>query len=104
MRNKIYLDYLKSKEWAEIRIELFNSRGRKCERCESTKRIHIHHKNYDNIFNEEPTDLEILCNKCHLIEHGLIKVKKRRKKKLRRKKNKPVVEDKRRWYNLRPLN
>ncbi len=69
MSNKVYSDYLNSKEWAEIRIELFTVRGKKCERCSSKKKLHVHHKHYKNIFHEEPEDLEILCSKCHEKEH-----------------------------------
>ncbi len=104
MRNKIYLDYLQSNEWAQIRIDLFELRGKKCERCGSKKRISVHHLSYDNIFNEEPEDLEILCDKCHKNEHGLIVKVKKKKYSKRIKKSKPVVENKHRWYNLRPLN
>lgn len=68
-RKKKYLDYLKSDEWAQLKIDLFNHRGYKCERCWKTNKLHIHHKTYDNLFNEEPEDLEILCQKCHRLEH-----------------------------------
>ena len=74
---KEYKDYLKSKEWATIRIELFTIRGKNCERCNSNKNLQIHHKTYKNIFNEEPGDLEILCGGCHEAEH---KIKKKAKK------------------------
>lgn len=70
--NKKYKEYLKSKEWSIIKIELYNSRGRKCERCGNKNRLHIHHKTYKNIFNEEPSDLEILCSICHEKEHGIV--------------------------------
>jgi len=65
-----YRKYLLSKEWADIRIDLFNSRGRKCERCSSTKSLQIHHLHYRNVFKEEPQDLMILCSVCHQLEHG----------------------------------
>ena len=65
----------KSKEWADIKNDLYEINGRKCERCGSFKNIQIHHKTYERIFNEEPNDLEILCGGCHLGEHNLIKTK-----------------------------
>ena len=71
--NKEYRNYLNSKEWAEIRIDLFNQRGFKCENCnkkfKSQKGLEIHHLNYKNIFKEEPKDLLILCSSCHRLEH-----------------------------------
>lgn len=64
-----YRKYLLSKEWSDIRIDLFNSRGRKCEQCGSTKMLQIHHLHYRNVFKEEPEDLMILCGLCHQLEH-----------------------------------
>lgn len=67
---KKYHKYLKeSPEWANIKHELYTSRGRKCEVCLSTVKLQIHHKTYKNIFKEEPTDLVILCEKCHMKVH-----------------------------------
>ncbi len=102
MTNK-YKEYLLSDEWAAIRNDLYTVRGRNCERCGSDKNLQVHHKNYKNIFHEEPSDLEILCNGCHFKEHGLdkkakkVKMSKRfiptlRKKKRERKKKKPKIK------------
>jgi len=65
-----YQKYLKSKEWSDIRNDLFHVRGRACERCGSTNRLQVHHITYKNVFKEEPEDLEILCDSCHKKEHG----------------------------------
>ncbi len=83
-----YKQYLLSPEWSNIRLDLFQVRGKKCERCNSTYRLQIHHKTYENVFNEEPEDLEILCKRCHEAEHPH-KVKsnnKKRKKRPRKRK------------------
>lgn len=77
-RRKRYNEYLQSEEWAQLKIDLFNHRGKKCEKCSSEEEIHVHHLHYRNIFNEEPEDLVILCKKCHFAEH---KDKRRKKKK-----------------------
>lgn len=53
-----------------MRINLFKTRGKKCERCGSTKRIEVHHKTYVRLCNEKSTDLEVLCNLCHAKEHN----------------------------------
>ncbi len=74
--NKIYKKYLLSPEWASVTNDLYLLRGRKCCRCGSDKNLNIHHLNYDNIFKEEPGDLEILCKDCHNTAHGIIKNKK----------------------------
>jgi 5-methylcytosine-specific restriction endonuclease McrA len=66
-----YHKYLLSDEWAVIKLELFNYRGKICERCGSKDHIQVHHLHYKNIFKEEPEDLLILCKDCHKAEHKL---------------------------------
>lgn len=68
MANKQYKQYLQSKEWVDIRVSLIESR-KCCERCGNRKGLQVHHKTYKNIFNEEPSDLELLCSGCHQKEH-----------------------------------
>ncbi len=75
-----YKQYLKGEKWAEIRNDIYFVRGKKCERCGSEKNVQVHHKHYRNIFHEEPEDLEILCNGCHLNEHGLLKITVKKEK------------------------
>lgn len=74
-----YKKYLLSDEWAQLKIDLFNQRSKKCEKCGSKKQICVHHKNYNNIFKEEPSDLIILCKKCHEKEHGILRYNKKQK-------------------------
>lgn len=69
-----YDEYLKSKEWKNKRNEVFELRGRKCARCESTAKLHIHHATYDRIYKENIyKDLFVLCNYCHNMYHSIIK-------------------------------
>jgi len=68
---KIYYEYLKSKEWASIRKSIIEDRKR-CERCYAENDLQVHHKTYENVFNEKDEDLELLCRHCHQKEHGLI--------------------------------
>lgn len=84
MTNK-YKQYLNSKEWLDIRLDIITTR-KKCERCGSTNRLQVHHKTYKNIFNEEPEDLELLCGGCHKKEHDLIDKEKHHKETRKRKK------------------
>ena len=67
-----YQFFLGSKEWGAIRDNLFSLRGRQCERCQSIHNIQVHHLNYSKPWGqEEPEDLEILCETCHSKEHGI---------------------------------
>lgn len=70
-----YNTYIQSKHWLQTRIDILTNRP-KCERCGSKHKLQVHHLTYKNIYNENPEDLEVLCAKCHMQEHGLIKVKK----------------------------
>lgn len=66
-----YLAYLRSRDWAEKRYWVFRLRKFRCERCQETKNLEVHHKTYKNLYNEPMDDLELLCNPCHRFEHGL---------------------------------
>jgi len=70
--NKEYLNYLNSKEWSEMKLDLIQSRGCKCEQCNRGKlpnKLQLHHKTYERIFNELPSDLILLCARCHMKQH-----------------------------------
>lgn len=67
---KKYYAYLESDEWKQIRIEMLITYP-KCQRCGSKKCLQVHHRTYENVFNEEPEDLEVLCKKCHKQEHNI---------------------------------
>lgn len=81
MDNK-YKKYLRSQEWINIKIDLIQTRGSKCERCGARRtatKLQLHHRTYETLFNESSNDLELLCGACHKREHG-IGVKKIKKK------------------------
>ena len=101
MTNK-YKEYIKSKEWLEIRLDIIQTR-KCCERCGSKRQLQVHHKTYKNIFNEDQEDLELLCARCHMNEHGLDKNGKKKltlaqkvanKKKNKKKKKKRKLTNK----------
>lgn len=71
-RRDAYHQYLMSSQWESKRQELFKLRGKKCERCQDTKDIQVHHKTYDRLGQEKLTDLEVLCSACHQKEHGVL--------------------------------
>lgn len=78
--------YWNSEEWAKIKVDLIMERGSKCQWCGKRSFLVVHHLNYDNYKCEEPSDLVLICKKCHAIEHGKIKVKVKKPKKLSRNK------------------
>lgn len=75
-----YYKYLNSPEWTQLKIDLFEFRGKNCERCGSDFCIEVHHKTYKNLYHEEPEDLEILCRRCHKTHHRRINKHKMNKR------------------------
>lgn len=56
------------------KILLRSGRKRECSRCQTTSKLHCHHKD-ENPFNMELSNLEWLCPSCHAFvhsEHGRI--------------------------------
>lgn len=45
----------------------FKAHGRKCMRC-GKKAVLVHHKD-ENRKNNSPSNLEVLCKRCHQLEH-----------------------------------
>lgn len=43
-------------------------RKEECERCGSTKNLCAHHKDHNRV-NNEPSNIETLCKRCHQVEH-----------------------------------
>lgn len=74
-----YKDYLKSKHWKRKRLKVLKERGRKCEMCDATKKLEVHHITYDRVGNELHEDLMVLCREHHATIHG-IEVKPKRKR------------------------
>ena len=66
-----YEAYIVSDAWHAKREEAFKILGKHCNRCGSTKRLTLHHKNYRRLGREKvKIDLEVLCFPCHEKEHG----------------------------------
>jgi 5-methylcytosine-specific restriction endonuclease McrA len=66
-----YHKYLNSIDWKAKKTRVMQQRGGRCEKCNSSYRIEVHHKTYERIFNERLEDLEVLCFQCHRKEHNV---------------------------------
>ena len=60
-----YKAYLKSPEWQATRRKVFKLYGYRCDQCGSAKNLHIHHITYENLGEEQISDLVPLCEECH---------------------------------------
>ena len=68
-RSRKYADYLNSIDWKAKCTRLIQKRGKRCEVCNSSYRIEVHHLTYKRIFNERLEDLKVLCFQCHRKAH-----------------------------------
>lgn len=69
-----YDEFLQDSRWKAFRQFVFSVRGCKCERCESTKNLQVHHIKYkEGLLPWEYTcnDVMVLCRSCHEKIHGI---------------------------------
>jgi len=66
---KRYDRYLNSTTWAAKRKLVLERDGRRCQKCQSTGPLHVHHLTYDRIGHELLEDLQTLCKTCHAALH-----------------------------------
>ena len=70
MNKQEYKLYLQSPHWLKLRhIYIFDEPDVKCNKCGSVEDLNLHHLNYDNFWNEKPSDLSVLCELCHYYTH-----------------------------------
>jgi len=66
-----YAEYLRTPEWHYRRRQTIQAAERKCQNCRCYHHLlNVHHRSYERLGNEDPDDLVVLCEHCHLEEHG----------------------------------
>lgn len=76
-RKEIYLSYLESEHWSNLRNECFRRANVRCESCNGKIRLVGHHMVYRNPLElGVPEEIMCLCSDCHNFLHrGLSKDK-----------------------------
>lgn len=64
-----YKQYLKTHHWQAIRKQAIEYAEYKCQLCNNSKNLDVHHNTYENLWNEKLRDLIVLCKKCHNLFH-----------------------------------
>ena len=64
-----YNKYLKSDYWKEVKEKIHKRDDYKCRLCNSDEDLHVHHRSYEFLGNENLDDLITLCRSCHYIFH-----------------------------------
>ena len=65
LRELPYQEYLQTDHWQETRKRALKRAGFKCQLCSSNGKLHVHHRTYENLGNENNADLIVLCETCH---------------------------------------
>jgi 5-methylcytosine-specific restriction endonuclease McrA len=69
-----YREYLKTPEWQERRKAAYRRAQNRCQLCNNTGVLNVHHRDYTRRGNELNSDLIVLCDKCHKKFHGIMEV------------------------------
>lgn len=72
MTKEDYRAYLQTEHWQRVRKEAKERAGYRCQLCGSDKvyNLEVHHNSYENLYNEKPEDVVVLCGPCHSRYHG----------------------------------
>lgn len=69
---KAHSDYLKSPEWSARRRAALDRANHRCQLCNATQNLNVHHRTYENWGKEQPEDLTVLCEDCHAKFHDKV--------------------------------
>ena len=69
LRNMPYKEYLQTAEWKKTARSAKARVKNRCQLCNCSGKLNVHHNNYQNIGNELDSDLIVLCEKCHAKHH-----------------------------------
>lgn len=58
--------YLQSDHWLASRDYILHIWPRR-EICRTPYFLQVHHRHYEHLWNESPTDVNVLCERCHKI-------------------------------------
>lgn len=64
-----YNEYILSEEWRNTRLWALDRADNKCQICCNKHSLQVHHNEYTRLGREIPSDLIVLCKKCHQLFH-----------------------------------
>ncbi len=67
-----YARYLGSAHWFEVRAAALQAAGYRCQVCNSSLMVQVHHRTYERLGEESPGDLTALCDACHSTFHASV--------------------------------
>ncbi len=60
-----YSSYIQSEQWHARRRARLDFARRRCEICNRSENLEVHHRTYERLGNEELEDLLVVCSRCH---------------------------------------
>jgi hypothetical protein len=75
-RSPEYIAYLGSPEWQRKRRVALAQAEHRCQVCNGARELDVHHRTYERLGDERPTDLTVLCRRCHNLFHEGLKPKR----------------------------
>lgn len=65
-----YSEYLQTDHWKALRVQALAAAEYRCQVCNDTAALTVHHRTYERRGFELLSDLIALCRSCHSIFHG----------------------------------
>lgn len=61
--------YLKSAHWSSVRTAALAYADHRCQVCYGRTQLDVHHRTYERLGREKPSDVTVLCRHCHETHH-----------------------------------
>jgi hypothetical protein len=69
LRAMPYREYLRTPEWQARRAAALHAASHRCQVCNTTGDLDVHHRTYERRGAELDEDLTVLCRPCHYVFH-----------------------------------
>jgi hypothetical protein len=69
LRKLPYQEYLKTRHWTALSAVAKLRAGNRCQICNGTEDLQVHHRTYERLGCERLSDLTVLCKKHHHMAH-----------------------------------
>ncbi len=69
LRAMPYQDYLRTQDWLRRRAVKLEISEYRCQLCNSSEGLQVHHRTYERLGCEKMGDLIVLCKECHALFH-----------------------------------
>ena len=71
LRNLPYKEYLLTEHWQRFRKDALKRAKYCCQLCNNADKLHVHHRTYKNLGDEDISDVIVLCCECHEKHHDI---------------------------------